>query len=77
MEKENNDDIQVDSLAHRLNQLFKSIEIPEQVTEIEISEDTWQAIRHVRKQEKKIKLINIKNPRQTSAKIHAINTLII
>lgn len=61
MEKENNDDIQVDSLAHRLNQLFKSIEIPEQVTEIEISEDTWQAIRHVRKQEKKIKKIETKN----------------
>lgn len=61
MEKENNDDIQVDSLAHRLNQLFKSIEIPEQVTEIEISEDTWQAIRHVRKQEKKIKKIQTKN----------------
>lgn len=55
------DEIQEDSLAHRLNQLFKSIEIPEQVTEIEISEDTWQAIRHVRKQEKKIKKIQTKN----------------
>lgn len=61
MEKENNDDIQVDSLAHRLNQLFKSIEIPEQVNEIEIPEDTWQAIRQVRKQEKKIKKLETKN----------------
>lgn len=76
MEKENNDDIQVDSLAHRLNQLFKSIEIPEQVNEIEIPEDTWQAIRQVRKQEKKIKKIETKNLNLSEESMKEYNNII-